>query len=58
MLIEFDPANPAAPPPPDALTEASSPAPAANMAGAPSAAKPESAPRDNSKGKGKSKSKP
>jgi rod shape-determining protein MreC len=57
MLIEFDPANPAAPPAPDTLTEASSPAPATITAVAPSAAKPESAPRDKSKGQGKSKSK-
>jgi len=58
MLIEFDPANPAAPPAPEALTDASSPVPAPTTAVAPAEPKPERAPRDRSKDKGKSKSKP
>jgi rod shape-determining protein MreC len=58
MLIEFDPGNPAAPPPPEALSDASPPAPAAAAPVTSSAAKPESAPRDPSKGRGKGKSKP
>jgi rod shape-determining protein MreC len=57
LLIEFDPANPAAPPPPEALTEARSPEPVVTAALAPSAAKPEGGPRDKSKGKVKGKSK-
>ena len=58
LLIEFDPANPAAPPAPEALTEASAPTTAASPTVAPSAGKPENAPRDKSKGKAKGKSKP
>jgi rod shape-determining protein MreC len=57
MLIEFDPANPAAPPAPEALSEASSatpPAPAASPAGnaeAPPAVKSNGAARRKPKGK-------
>ncbi len=58
LLIEFDPANPAAPPAPEALAEGSSPAPVPATTVAPDPDKPEGAPREKSKGKPKSKSKP
>jgi rod shape-determining protein MreC len=55
LLIEFDPANPAAPPAPEALAEASSPAPTASTSVAPSADKPEGARRDKPRTKPKGK---
>ncbi len=58
MLIEFDPSNPAAPPAPETLTEASSPPPAPSTALAPNASGPDGAPRDKARGKGKGKNKP
>ncbi len=58
LLIEFDPANPAAPPAPEALAEASSPTPAAAASVVPSTEKPEGARRDKPKAKSKANSKP
>jgi rod shape-determining protein MreC len=58
MLIEFDPSNPAAPPAPEALAEASSPPPAPSTALAPNAGGADGAPRDRSRGKGRGKNKP
>jgi rod shape-determining protein MreC len=61
MLIEFDPGNPAAPPAPEALSDASSPTPAATTAGpaspdaAPSAARSDSAAKPKPKPKPKAK---
>ncbi|HEV7432958.1 MAG TPA: rod shape-determining protein MreC [Steroidobacteraceae bacterium] len=58
MLIEFDPANPAAPPAPEALIEAASPAPVAGTAAAANAPPPPNASRDKPKSKSKGKNKP
>ena len=57
MLIEFDPANPAAPPPPEA-DRGELPDSGVSTTVAPAPTSRRDAPRDKSKGKAKSKSKP
>lgn len=57
MLIEFDPANPAAPPAPEILTEASAPPPPVNAAANANADEDASAPRAKPKAKEKDKGK-